>query len=147
MTYPIKPKRRFPLPLAIVAAVAAALCCAGGLTYAAVSGDADKRNAVAPIVLPEDTFAPSSTAPSSATKATVARSWDDGTWAVGSDIKPGTYVVSSGEDCYWARLRNFEGSLDSIIANGNTSHGRVTIKKTDKGLELSGGCVWVPAGS
>lgn len=48
------PKRRKPagFVIAIIATVAAALCAIGGLTIAAVSGDADSRNSLAPIVVP-----------------------------------------------------------------------------------------------
>ena len=67
----------------------------------------------------------------------------DGTWAVGSNIAPGTYKTSGGSTCYWARLKNFTGALDSILANDNTS-GRavVTIKATDKGFTSNGCGTW-----
>jgi hypothetical protein len=45
----------------------------------------------------------------------------DGTYLVGSDIKPGTYR-SEGKNkygCYWARLSDTTGEGDAIIANGN----------------------------
>lgn len=69
-----------------------------------------------------------------------------GTWEVGTEVKPGTYIAEATEYCYWARLRNFDGDLDSIVANGNLDagqRGRITVKKSDKGLELNGDCVWV----
>jgi hypothetical protein len=64
----------------------------------------------------------------------------DGTYEVGVDVKPGTYVSSKPElNCYWARLKGSGGGFGDIIANNNTS-GRsvVTIKKTDKFFETSG---------
>jgi hypothetical protein len=70
----------------------------------------------------------------------------DGIYIVKTDIRPGTYR-STGSDCYWARLRSFDGELGSIIANGNTS-GRaiVTIKKTDRGFESSRCGTWARIG-
>lgn len=68
----------------------------------------------------------------------------DGTYEVGVDVKPGTYVSGKPElNCYWARLKGSGGSLSDIIANNNTS-GRslVTIKKTDKFFETSGCAPW-----
>ena len=68
----------------------------------------------------------------------------DGTYEVGVDIKPGTYVSpppSSG-NCYWARLSG-SNSLDSIIANNNSSgQSLVTIASTDKFFETSGCNDW-----
>ncbi|WP_347353985.1 hypothetical protein [Intrasporangium sp.] len=68
----------------------------------------------------------------------------DGTYQVGVDVKPGTYVskASPSGNCYWARLSGSDG-LDSIIANGNTS-GQVvvTIKKHDKFFESNGCSDW-----
>jgi hypothetical protein len=63
----------------------------------------------------------------------------DGTYIVGQDIKPGRYRASGGETCYWARLKDTEGGIDSIIAN-NISPGQsvVTIKPTDAAFQTSG---------
>lgn len=48
-----------------------------------------------------------------------------GTYLVGIDIQPGTYKGQAGTDimdsCYWERLRNVRGELDSIIANDNAT--------------------------
>lgn len=68
----------------------------------------------------------------------------DGTWIVGTDLKPGTYKASPGDSCYWARLKSFDGGLDAIIANDLPS-GRavVTIKKTDEGFESNGCGTWI----
>lgn len=72
----------------------------------------------------------------------------DGQHAVGEDIKPGTYTTVVGEDsfgCYWARVNDFEGELQSIIANGNLdpgAKGRIVVKKSDAGVEFKGGCEW-----
>lgn len=71
-----------------------------------------------------------------------------GTWEVPGEVKPGTYTTTAVGHCYWARLKDFDGELSSIIANANLDdgqRGRLTVKKTDKGLELSGDCIWARA--
>jgi hypothetical protein len=67
----------------------------------------------------------------------------DGTWVVGSDIKAGLYKTAGDGECYWARLKDLTGGLDSIRANGNID-GPTTIQvlRSDKALELNGGCDW-----
>jgi hypothetical protein len=51
-----------------------------------------------------------------------ASSFGDGTYLVGEDIKPGTYrAPGSNAGCYWERLRNLKGGMNSIIANDLTS--------------------------
>jgi hypothetical protein len=37
-----------------------------------------------------------------------------GTYLVGVDIAPGTYVTKAGSSCYWARLRGFTGDFNAI---------------------------------
>ena len=78
-----------------------------------------------------------------------AASYSDGTYVVGADIQPGVYKTTGPgstnilDSCYWARLANLSGDLDSINANDNIS-GPTTIQlqSGDKALELSGGCTW-----
>jgi hypothetical protein len=69
----------------------------------------------------------------------------DGTYIVGTDIKPGKWKSSGGEFCYWARLKGFGGTLGSIIANDNVFGGRttVTIRSKDKGFQTKGCGTWV----
>ncbi|MBK8460148.1 MAG: hypothetical protein IPL43_08140 [Micropruina sp.] len=81
------------------------------------------------------------TAPPPAAKTSFA---GDGTFQVGVDIKPGTYVSAKPDsgNCYWARLSG-SGTLDDIIANNNSSgQSVVTIKPTDKFFEASGCSDW-----
>ena len=61
----------------------------------------------------------------------------DGTYAVPGEVKPGTYRTREGSPgCYWARLKNFEGDLESINANDNNEFPAVvTITKQDKGFQ------------
>ncbi len=68
----------------------------------------------------------------------------DGTYQVGKDIKPGTYVSSApvSGNCYWARLSGSNG-LDSIIDNNNSSgQSLVTIQPSDKFFETNGCNTW-----
>ncbi len=64
----------------------------------------------------------------------------DGTYEVGVDVKPGTYVAAPADsgNCYWERSKG--GGFSGIIENDNTSgQALVTIKATDK-LFTSSGC-------
>jgi hypothetical protein len=81
-----------------------------------------------PTVVP--TQAP--TQPKTASFAT----FTDGTFQVGSDIKPGTYRTQTGSPgCYYARLKGFGGTIDDILANNNTDNPAiVTILPSDKGF-------------
>ena len=45
----------------------------------------------------------------------------DGTWKVNGQVPPGRWLSSGGPTCYWARLADLAGSIDSIAANDNTS--------------------------
>ena len=64
---------------------------------------------------------------------------DDGTFRVGEEIIPGTYVAPGMSDraCYWARLSGFSGAIEDIIENGVSGGGQVIveIKATDVGFE------------
>jgi hypothetical protein len=68
----------------------------------------------------------------------------DGTYIVGTDIKAGKWRSSGGDLCYWARLKNFGGTLGAIIANKNVMSGKalVTIGSKDKGFRTSGCGTW-----
>lgn len=61
-------------------------------------------------------------------------------------IAPGTWKIHTPDDginCYWARLKDFDGELTSIRSNGNVASGktaRVNVKASDEGLELLGDC-------
>lgn len=68
----------------------------------------------------------------------------DGTYQVGVDVKPGTYVSSKPDSgtCYWARLKGSDGIggiIDNDLSSGRTV---VTIKKTDKFFETKGCNAW-----
>ena len=48
-----------------------------------------------------------------------------GTYIIGRDIRPGRYQGEAGSDflesCYWSRLRDVTGDMDSVIANDNST--------------------------
>ncbi|WP_019073257.1 hypothetical protein [Streptomyces hokutonensis] len=76
----------------------------------------------------------------------------DGTYVVGSDIKPGTYSTKGPQgglitSCYWARLSSTSGEVKDIIANNATS-GRttVTISASDKAFTTTGCKPWKKTG-
>lgn len=70
--------------------------------------------------------------------ATDAKTFGDGTYRVPRDVSPGTYRAKDTDGCYWARLKNFSGSLNAILANENASGPTlVTIKRTDRGFETT----------
>jgi hypothetical protein len=56
--------------------------------------------------------------------------------------------VSNGANCYWERVRNFEGTLDSVVANSFISSpgsAVVTIANTDVGFGTDADCgTWSP---
>ena len=87
---------------------------------------------------------------SEATPVEVGAEVGEGVWAVGEEIRPGTYTtdVPDGDvfdSCYWARLSGFSGEFGDIVTNDNVdagSRGRVEISSSDAGVLFSGDCVW-----
>lgn len=80
--------------------------------------------------------------PAPVTKAATAP-FGQGTYVVGVDIAPGTWRASGGANCYWARIADFSGSVDSILANDNaTGSAIVQIAPTDKGFTSRGCGTW-----
>ena len=76
----------------------------------------------------------------------------DGTYIVGSDIKPGRYKTtgpadSSFPNCYWERDRDLDGGVGSIIANDNTQgQTTVQIRSSDAAFKTTGCADWVKVG-
>lgn len=67
----------------------------------------------------------------------------DGMYFVGIDFIPGTYKNNGSTGCYYARLSNFTGGLNGIIANGNVDTPTiVTIAASDKGFQSKGCGTW-----
>ena len=69
----------------------------------------------------------------------------DGTYRVGKDIRPGTYVATPAGSIsgYWERLSCATGDFDCILANDNVD-GRtyVTIERSDKYFSTSRMSTW-----
>jgi hypothetical protein len=66
-----------------------------------------------------------------------------GMWLVGGQITPGIYTTNAQAGCYWERLRDFRGTLDSIIANDFVSGAgqqAVVISATDVGFSSDSDC-------
>ncbi len=52
-----------------------------------------------------------------------------GMYKVGVDITAGEYIIQADGNCYYSVSSDSSGSLDSIVANGNTStHAYITVK-------------------
>jgi len=63
-----------------------------------------------------------------------------GTYLVGTVIQPGIYRGEAGssffDSCYWARLKDLSGSLDSILANENSiGQFYIEIRSSDYAIE------------
>ena len=80
--------------------------------------------------------APAVVAPSLATTFT------DGTYIVGSDIAPGTYGAPGGDSCSWSRLSGFGGTSDDVIDSGGGPSPRVTVAPNDAGFQAYGCGTW-----
>ncbi|HEX6686080.1 MAG TPA: hypothetical protein VF062_25115 [Candidatus Limnocylindrales bacterium] len=84
--------------------------------------------------------------------ANPAATMGGGTWIVSEDIKPGSYrttVPSDSTGCYWARLSDLSGGLNSILANDNIEPGdrvTVTVGSGDKGFTSNRCGTWEMAG-
>lgn len=91
---------------------------------------------------------PTSTTTTPPTPTGPVTTFGDGTYAVGTDIKPGTYHTNGPSTldpmgCYWQRSTDTSGNMGSIIAN-NISKGpaTVTISTTDGAFETEGCTTW-----
>lgn len=136
---PQKKSRKTWILVAVAAALGLLLCVLGGVFVSE-----SKPEDPGPLAT---TTAPAKHTATSAPKATVhVDQINGGTWKVGTEVKPGTYATKAiNGPCYWERLKDFNGELDSIIANGNVDEGeqgRFVVKPTDKGVHLMGPCVW-----
>ena len=72
----------------------------------------------------------------------------DGTFVVGQDIKAGTYHTNGSgnagaNDCYYATLNSTDGSLTSIIANGNFDGPETMDLSGVYAFQVNGPCTWV----
>jgi hypothetical protein len=102
----------------------------------------------------DDNADSTATATQKAAPQVKAKEITEGDWEVGKKedtdsgvITAGIYVITAindGTGCYWQTSKNFDNTLDSIIANGNIEPGkvaRVNVKSSYAGLSLSGDCL------
>ncbi len=71
----------------------------------------------------------------------------DGIYEVRRDVQPGNYRTDGPTEpdgsCYYARLSGNTGTLEEVLANGNTSGpASLTVNWDDKYVQFSGGCTW-----
>jgi hypothetical protein len=165
-TYPPAPRRRSWLArhwlLLTVLAVLAVLLIACAAALGSSGDDPDPAPTTAPPV--RTTAAPTSIDPTRAPTPTAtggpttdpappagaaATIPGDGTFLVGTDVRPGTYRGRPAADsplgsCYYARLKGTSGDFEDIIANDNiTGPSVVTIKPTDAAFKTTGCEDWV----
>lgn len=69
----------------------------------------------------------------------------DGQYLVGAELKAGLWHTDDS-DCYYARLRDLNGGVYSIINNGNTGPATIQVQSSDRAVEFSGGCLWEKIG-
>jgi hypothetical protein len=72
----------------------------------------------------------------------------EGTYIVGTDLQPGTWAATSGDNCYWARLSGFGGTEAEVIEESLVTGGEppvVGIAGTDEGFTSNGCGTWQPA--
>jgi hypothetical protein len=72
----------------------------------------------------------------------------DGTYVVGQNIKSGTYQTKGSgdtgqDDCYYATLSSTDGSINSIIANGNFDGPETISLSGVYAFQVNGPCTWV----
>ena len=71
--------------------------------------------------------------------------FERGTWAVNTEISPGTYVAKEpdGRVCYWSRLSAFTGEPDDYtVSEQSVNHSITTIHSHDVGFYSQGCGIW-----
>ncbi len=103
-------------------------------------------SSVAPVKAP---VASDSGSPEASETKKARTSWGNGIYKVGAEIPPGQYATDGGDfGCYWERLKDTTGELDSVIASGVPSGpSKMTVKKSDKFVKFELGCTWTRTSS
>jgi len=133
---PPKKAKRFGWPTVIITAVVA--LSLGGIVGGSGDGTATTAEpnptvTVSQTVTGTAEAKPASKAPSpkKTTEPGPERTMEEGTYEIGVDAKPGRYKTRVPEDssgCYWEKLKDDSGGLNSVIANGEVNAGgRVSI--------------------
>jgi hypothetical protein len=72
-----------------------------------------------------------------------ARTFSDGTWLVGSEVRPGTYRATAEGTCSWARLGEPLAGLEQVIGSGSGAGSvLVTVGKRDMAFRSTGCGRW-----
>ncbi|MCO1657692.1 hypothetical protein [Pseudonocardia humida] len=150
---PPDPPRRWPW---LVGGLAAGLLVGGAVGATALAETvvvaAPPVTVTAPAPPPETVVVavPAPEAPVTAVEPTgPLTTFGAGVWEVGVDIAAGKYKTTGtdGYGCYYARLKENDGSLGDIISNGFVQGpATVTVKAEDGYFETSGCEEWVRAG-
>ncbi len=111
---------------------------------------APKPSAAQPNGVTQSQLSEQSAPISSPTATTDSNYLSAGTYLVGTDIPPGLYRGQVGQgfadSCYWARLQNLAGGVDSILANDNADgQFYIQVIAGDKALETSCDLVFLPS--
>jgi hypothetical protein len=69
-------------------------------------------------------------------------SFGSGTYEVGVDVAPGEYRTPGTDSCYWARLRNNDGSRDDILDNSFGAGPQVVTLRDGEFFENQGCGMW-----
>jgi hypothetical protein len=67
----------------------------------------------------------------------------DGTYLVGTDLRPGRYLSDGGANCQWARLAGPAGVRRVLVEGNGTGRTTVTIRETDTGFRTAGCGAWI----
>ncbi|MGR6320075.1 hypothetical protein Q2K19_25485 [Micromonospora soli] len=73
------------------------------------------------------------------------RLFGSGTYRVGKEIKPGTYVTHDVDGCYWERQNSSGNIIDNYFTNG-ARRVQVTIRSSDYAFHSENCGEWRPAG-
>jgi hypothetical protein len=75
--------------------------------------------------------------------ATPVRTFGDGTWEVGSEVRPGTYRATADGTCSWVRLGEPMGTLETVLGSAVGSGPRLlTVGKKDVAIRTNGCGRW-----
>lgn len=78
-----------------------------------------------------------------ASAAPVVQAFEDGTYLVGVDVKPGIYRASGGSSCVWKRLKGLGGELGDVLGmDAGVTKPMVEIKATDRAFHTERCGTW-----
>ncbi|HEY2222487.1 hypothetical protein [Actinomycetospora sp.] len=159
------PKRRPRVgrTLAVVSGLALAYFVGVGVGHSGQTVEARPAAQPAPVVITRDVPVPGPTvtvpgptvtvpgptvtveapAPATAPEPAVGATFSAGTYEVGTEIKPGTYKTTGSSFCYFERLKDLNGDLDSIVTNEIVNgQGSMKVASSDKYVKFDGSCTW-----